>query len=386
MKLSHSDIISILSAYINDADKYSYDDIKKRYLSQPSTHNFALSFELKKDHYIILRDNSAFDDLNYLENEINKLNDKKLKINLLKNDLSNLTTYALFYKGKEYYLAKLQKTTKRLDTYLYEHYKEISRSRWQKYIKDSRVSINGKTITTPSYEIDDKAIIDIKLPEEKKFEKEKLDILYLDDNVIVINKPAGILTHAKGADSDEFTVADFFKRYSTYALDTNRAGIVHRLDRDTSGVIIGARNNETANLLKKQFAKRLTKKTYIAITTGIPKLEKARIDLPIARNPKKPATFKISSNGKVAITDYKVLKINENYALIELMPKTGRTHQLRVHLNYINCPILGDKVYGAKKADRMYLHAEKLEITIPNKGRITFEAKLPKEFKNIFKK
>lgn len=386
MKLSHSDIISILSAYINDADKYSYDDIKKRYLSQPSTHNFALSFELKKDHYIILRDNSAFDDLNYLENEINKLNDKKLKINLLKNNLSNLTTYALFYKGKEYYLAKLQKTTKRLDTYLYEHYKEISRSRWQKYIKDSRVSINGKTITTPSYEIDDKAIIDIKLPEEKKFEKEKLDILYLDDNVIVINKPAGILTHAKGADSDEFTVADFFKRYSTYALDTNRAGIVHRLDRDTSGVIIGARNNETANLLKKQFAKRLTKKTYIAITTGIPKLEKARIDLPIARNPKKPATFKVSSNGKVAITDYKVLKTNKNYALIELMPKTGRTHQLRVHLNYINCPILGDKVYGAKKADRMYLHAEKLEITIPNKGRMTFEAKLPKEFKDIFEK
>lgn len=386
MKLSHSDIISILSAYINDADKYSYDDIKKRYLSQPSTHNFALSFELKKDHYIILRDNSAFDDLNYLENEINKLNDKKLKINLLKNNLSNLTTYALFYKGKEYYLAKLQKTTKRLDTYLYEHYKEISRSRWQKYIKDSRVSINGKTITTPSYEIDDKAIIDIKLPEEKKFEKEKLDILYLDDNVIVINKPAGILTHAKGADSDEFTVADFFKRYSTYALDTNRAGIVHRLDRDTSGVIIGARNNETANLLKKQFAKRLTKKTYIAITTSIPKLEKARIDLPIARNPKKPATFKVSSNGKVAITDYKVLKTNKNYALIELMPKTGRTHQLRVHLNYINCPILGDKVYGAKKADRMYLHAEKLEITILNKGRMTFEAKLPKEFKDIFEK
>lgn len=386
MKLSHSDIISILSAYINDADKYSYDDIKKRHLSQPSTHNFALSFELKKDHYIILRDNSAFDDLNYLENEINKLNDKKLKINLLKNDLSNLTTYALFYKGKEYYLAKLQKTTKRLDTYLYEHYKEISRSRWQKYIKDSRVSINGKTITTPSYEIDDKAIIDIKLPEEKKFEKEKLDILYLDDNVIVINKPAGILTHAKGAESDEFTVADFFKRYSTYALDTNRAGIVHRLDRDTSGVIIGARNNETANLLKKQFAKRLTKKTYIAITTSIPKLEKARIDLPIARNPKKPATFKVSSNGKVAITDYKVLKTNENYALIELMPKTGRTHQLRVHLNYINCPILGDKIYGTKKADRMYLHAEKLEITIPNKGRMTFEAKLPKEFKDIFEK
>lgn len=386
MKLSHSDIISILSAYVNDADKYSYDDIKKRHLSQPSTHNFALSFELKKDHYIILRDNSAFDDLNYLENEINKLNDKKLKINLLKNNLSNLTTYALFYKGKEYYLAKLQKTTKRLDTYLYEHYKEISRSRWQKYIKDSRVSINGKTITTPSYEIDDKAIIDIKLPEEKKFEKEKLDILYLDDNVIVINKPAGILTHAKGVDSDEFTVADFFKRYSTYALDTNRAGIVHRLDRDTSGVIIGARNNETANLLKKQFAKRLTKKTYIAITTSIPKLEKARIDLPIARNPKKPATFKVSSNGKVAITDYKVLKTNENYALIELMPKTGRTHQLRVHLNYINCPILGDKIYGTKKADRMYLHAEKLEITIPNKGRMTFEAKLPKEFKDIFEK
>src|SRR5690606_6293672 len=141
-------------------------------------------------------------------------------------------------------------------------------------------------------------------------------------------------------------VADFFRRYTTNALDSSRPGIVHRLDRDTSGVIIGARNDETATLLKKQLADRTTKKQYIAVVDGHPKLDTAGIDLPIGRNPSAPSTFRVDPKGKPAITSYEVLKSNEKQSLVKLRPRTGRTHQLRVHAHYIGTPIAGDRVYG----------------------------------------
>ena len=191
------------------------------------------------------------------------------------------------------------------------------------------------------------------------------------------------MTHAKGALNDEFTVGEFFRRYSTYNADTNRPGIVHRLDRDTSGIMIGARNEETATMLQKQFADRKTKKTYIAITVGMPKNDAARIDLPIGRNPTAPSTFRVDAKGKSAITDYKVLQATDELAMLELRPYTGRTHQLRVHTKYMNTPILGDRVYGTA-ADRLYLHAKQLEITIPVGDRRTFEAPLPPEFSKHF--
>ena len=212
----------------------------------------------------------------------------------------------------------------------------------------------------------------------------ELPILFLDDNVIVVNKPAGVLTHSKGALNDEFTLADFFRRYTSHALDTNRPGIVHRLDRDTSGVIIGARNDETATLLKKQFADRTTKKYYSAVVDGLPKLDKAVIDLPIGRNPSAPSTFRVDPKGKPAITSYEVLKTNERQSLVELRPRTGRTHQLRVHMHYIKAPIAGDRVYGNEKsAPRLCLHAHTLEITIPAFKRQVFTAPIPKEFEEM---
>lgn len=221
------------------------------------------------------------------------------------------------------------------------------------------------------------------IPTKNDFSKNELPIIYIDDNVIVVNKPAGVLTHAKGVLNDEFTVADFFKRYTDFGLDTNRPGIVHRLDRDTSGVIIGARNTETAKLLQKQFADRKTKKTYFAILAGHPKLDKAIIDLPIDRDPKSPSTFRVDANGKSAVTKYEIINRNDKYSLVELQPKTGRTHQLRVHMKYLNTPILGDRVY-AKPDKRLYLHAHSLEITIPSGERKTFTAPLPDEFMDIF--
>ena len=136
-------------------------------------------------------------------------------------------------------------------------------------------------------------------------------------------------------------------------------------------------------MLQKQFADRKTKKTYIAITVGVPKNDAARIDLPIGRNPSAPSTFRVDAKGKSAITDYTVLHATDELAMLELRPYTGRTHQLRVHTKYMNTPILGDRVYGVA-ADRLYLHAKKLEITIPSGDRRTFEAPLPSEFYTHF--
>ena len=163
--------------------------------------------------------------------------------------------------------------------------------------------------------------------------------------------------------------------------------LVHRLDRDTSGVVILAKNEATRTMLRNQFQDRKAHKTYYAIVDGHPKLDEALINLPIARNLKHPTTFMVDVKGKPAETYYKVIKKNDKYSLIELKPVTGRTHQLRVHLNYIGCPIVGDRVYNEKsKADRLMLHAANLEITIPGEDsnvRKTFSAELPKSFNEL---
>ena len=150
-------------------------------------------------------------------------------------------------------------------------------------------------------------------------------------------------------------------------------------------MIIGARNDETALLLKKQFADRKTKKEYIAVVEGIPKVAHAVIDLPIGRNPSAPSTFRVDPGGKEAITTYEVLASSAERSLVKLWPKTGRTHQLRVHLQYINTAIVGDKVYGhTKNADRLYLHALSLEVTIPTSKREVFTAPVPTDFMKYF--
>ena len=206
------------------------------------------------------------------------------------------------------------------------------------------------------------------------------------------------MTHSKGEINDEFTVADFvrsrLKDPKSFA-DSNRPGIVHRLDRATSGVLIAAKNPETQKFLQKQFADRKAKKTYLALAEKTPKVSAARIDLPIGRNPKSPSEFRIDAKGKTAVTDYKILEtFADNSALIELKPQTGRTHQLRVHLAHIGAPIIGDAVYGKAKIKdgqipRMFLHAAELEITIPHEGenqRRTFVANLPGDFQQEIEK
>jgi 23S rRNA pseudouridine1911/1915/1917 synthase len=266
----------------------------------------------------------------------------------------------------------------RLDQYLAEYYPEKSRSQWQKYIIAGLVTVNGEVANTAKHtlgEDDEVAFTESKAP-LKTFD---VPVIYEDNNVLVLYKPAGMLTHAKGGILDEQTIADIIKPHTSYAAETNRPGIVHRLDRDTSGVIITVKNPDTAKLLQKQFTNRTIKKTYVALTDGVPKHHKARIDLPIQRNPKLPSQFRVGARGKHAMTEYEVVIVSGHYACLKLFPHTGRTHQLRVHTQYINTPILGDKVYG-KQSDRLYLHAYQIEVTLPGGKRTVFTAPLPQSF------
>jgi 23S rRNA pseudouridine1911/1915/1917 synthase len=382
VKISSGDILSVLRSYKVADDKNVPRNVSMVTITNPLPSNTRASFRFNKQQYYILFDDTAEDDVEYIISQLQD-EDKVIKGTLIINPKDEVKTYGMPYKGKECYLFLQQSDKKRLDIEVTERYPEFSRSTWQKYIKAGYVSVNGEIVISSKQDILQTDSIAVEIPDAVDFSADKLPILYLDDNVIVINKPIGILSHSKGAMDDEFTVAEFFRTYTTYHPDTNRPGIIHRLDRDTSGVMIGARNEETAILLQKQFADRKTKKTYLAIVEGTPKSPKAQIDLPIGRNPSAPSTFKVDPKGKSAITTYETLVSNGKESLILLQPKTGRTHQLRVHMKYIGTSIKGDKVYG-KVADRLYLHAKSLEITIPESNRHTFESPIPTAFTDIF--
>lgn len=348
--------------------------------TSPRTNVRLISFVYEKTPYVIIYDAAADDDTEYLREHIHSLRPQAMG-EFVRNPHDDTTTYGLRHKFREVYLFEEKPSSTRLDKELAARYPDQSRSTLQKYIKAGYVMVNGEVVRSLKKDVNEFDDISLTPPKPVDMSKQELPIIYIDDNVIVVNKPSGVLTHSKGALNDEFTVADFFRRYTTYALETNRPGIVHRLDRDTSGVIIGARNAETAKLLKDQFAHRLAKKQYSAVVDGLPKQETALIDLPIARNPSAPSTFRVDPKGKPAQTVYKVVKTNGKQSLVELTPKTGRTHQLRVHMQYIGTPIAGDRVYGnTKTAPRLCLHAEKLEITIPTSKRQTFIAKTPASF------
>lgn len=378
VKVSSGDVIAILRRFEVAGDENVPRHVEQLKFSHPGATNTLISFRFNKQFYYILFDDTAEDDTAYIYSQVAQ--DKQDVLgDVVKNPNDHLMTFGLPFKGKDVYLFAVKSDKKRLDVELAERYPDISRSTWQKHIKAGHVSVNGAAQQSPKYDVTEGDTLAINLPEAADFSQHDLPIIYIDDNVIVINKPIGILTHSKGALNDEFTVAEFFRRYTNYHLETDRPGIIHRLDRDTSGVMIGARNDEAASLLQKQFADRRAKKTYYAVVEGVPKSPKATIDLPIGRNPSAPSTFRVDPKGKTAQTDYEVLASDGALSLIELKPRTGRTHQLRVHMQYIGTPILGDRVYG-KEADRLYLHAKELEVTIPDGDRKTFSVPIPAEF------
>ncbi len=275
----------------------------------------------------------------------------------------------------------------RLDVFISREYPDFSRSSLDILFEIGNIRVNGVAKKAGhKLKNGDKIAIDDSLLFQKPAEI-KLPIIYQDDDVVVINKPAGVLTHSKGALNLEPTVASFINpKITDKSLTGNRAGIVHRLDRGTSGVIITARHSRALKSLQKRFSGRQAKKTYITVTEGVLEPAEAVIDAPIARNPKKPQTFMVSPAGKPAITEYKTLrtvrKREGSFSVLELRPLTGRTHQLRVHLAYINHPIVSDRIYG-HDGRSILLHAKSLELTLPNGQRQIFEAPLPPAFEEF---
>ena len=385
VKVSSGDLIAILRRFDLANDDNVPRHVEQVKFSNPDEKNTLISFRFNKRQFYVLFDETGEDDLDYILSQIRTAKQDVIG-EVIINPNDQVRTYGLPFKGKDVYLFAVLSDKRRLDVVLAERYPKVSRSTWQKHVKAGHVSVNGVEQLSPKQDVTDADNIAINMPADIDFSGQELPILYIDDNVIVINKPAGVLTHAKSALSEEFTVAEFFRQYTTYAAETNRPGIIHRLDRDTSGVMIGARNKHTAVMLQKQFADRKTKKTYIAIVEGQPKEFEAKIELPIGRNPSAPSTFRVDAKGKAATTTYRVIDTAGTQSLVELKPLTGRTHQLRVHMQYLGTPIVGDRVYGKKIADRLYLHARELEITIPVGNRKVFTAPVPDEFKERFPK
>lgn len=301
-------------------------------------------------------------------------------------------------------MANLELTrAQRLDQYVAERLPLLSRAFAAKLINDGKVTINGSINTKPGTKMrgGEKVVIDYDENKLAVIPEIELPIVYEDDDCVVLIKPAGLLTHSKGVFNPEATVATWLRSRLNIPdmgqnLDENsdvaatmhnqRVGIVHRLDRATSGIMICAKNSDSLSWLQKQFGQRKVKKSYVAIVLGTPKQPHAMIDMAIERNPKMPQKFRVGINGKSAQTEYEVLQSTDKYSLMELKPTTGRTHQLRVHLHQIGHPIIGDPLYEGQTASRMFLHAQNLEITLPNKDRKTFESPLPPEFMEFINK
>lgn len=273
-------------------------------------------------------------------------------------------------------------TKQRLDTFLAEQFPAISRSFLQKLCANDQVEVNGVPQKS-GFKISpsDKITVLYDMDSIEKIEDIELPVLYQDDDIVVINKPAGVISHARGRFWNEPSVASFVRQLT--GQQGERAGIVHRLDRATSGVMVCAKTTAAMQHLQAQFASRTVQKTYVAVVEGILEPAAAVIDMPIERNPKAPATFRVGPNGKPSQTEYHVESVSTHFTRLKLLPKTGRTHQLRVHLKHLGHPIVGDTLYGGKESERLYLHAFAIEIRTQDNSLRRFEAPVPPEFESL---
>ncbi len=273
----------------------------------------------------------------------------------------------------------------RFDVVLSTQIPERSRAFWQKAIDAGYILVNEEVCQEKKTKLKTSDNIAINIPKQAKTVN-AIEIIYEDADVVVVNKPTGMLAHNKSHWLPEQSVVEsiFDKLEHDKLKDSFRPGIVHRLDRATSGVMIIAKNTETLGYLQKQFANRSVKKKYLAITSSTPKHLEAEVDIALGRDPKTPTSFRADKEGKESRTYYKVIDHDTKHSLVELWPRTGRTHQLRVHMKSVGTPIVGDELYGTETADRLMLHANYLELRLPN-GEITaFEAKIPDEITAYF--
>lgn len=286
---------------------------------------------------------------------------------------------------------------KRIDSFIPIVQKDISRSMVQKLIEQNDIKVNGKE-TKHSYKLKLNDEIEIIIPEAKEIDLKAQDIplnvIYEDNDIIVINKPKGMVVHPANGNPDGTlvnAVMNLCKDSLSGIGGEIRPGIVHRLDKDTSGAIIVAKNDKAHIGLSEQLKNHEVKKTYLALVRGIIKENEATINMPIARSKKDRKKMDVDKDGKEAITHFKVLgRYKNKYTLLQINLETGRTHQIRVHLSHIGYPIIGDEVYSNGKNEwnvsGQCLHAWKLEFNHPITGKkISLEAEIPKYFKNIIK-
>ena len=286
---------------------------------------------------------------------------------------------------------------KRIDIFVPMIEKNISRSMVQKLIEQKNIRVNNKEMKH-SYKLKLNDEIELTIPEAREIDLKAQDIplkvIYEDDDIIVINKPKGMVVHPANGNPDGTlvnAVMNICKDSLSGIGGEIRPGIVHRLDKDTSGAIIVAKNDKAHIGLSEQLKNHEVKKTYIALVRGIIKENEATINMPIARSKKDRKKMDVDKDGKEAITHFKVLGRYQNkYTLLQINLETGRTHQIRVHLSHIGYPIVGDEVYSNGKNEwnvsGQCLHAWKLEFMHPVTGKkISLEAELPEYFKEIIK-
>ena len=274
------------------------------------------------------------------------------------------------------YIADIENRNSRLDTFITEMSENISRSKIQNLIKNGNVLVNGK-VQKVSYKINDGDVIDITSEDLSSIKLEpqniELDIVYEDENMLVVNKPSGMLTHPTINERENTLVNALLYKYRDNLSDINgelRRGILHRLDRNTSGLLMIAKNNQSHEFLANQIKTKTALRSYLAITRGVIKQDNGVIDLPIGRSSKNPEKMSVVENGKPSITEYRVIERFQNYTYVELTLKTGRTHQIRVHLSYTGTPVFNDTLYGMKKLEKIktqeqVLQAYKLRFTKP---------------------
>lgn len=287
----------------------------------------------------------------------------------------------------------VDKKSDRIDTYL-SSYLDISRSKIAKMIKEGNVLLNGSKVKS-SCEVNENDIIEYEIVKENMnivAQDIPLDIVYEDDDVIVVNKKNGMVVHpAVGNTSGTLVNALMYHSKNLSKKDEFRPGIVHRIDAETTGLLMVAKNDKAHEFLSNQLKEQKANRKYIALVWGVIDTDTAEINAPIMRDKNDRKKMAVgNTNAKEAITYFKVLERYKNATLIELTLKTGRTHQIRVHMNYIGHPVVNDKVYGRRKLiddTGQCLHAKTLGFIHPKtKKYMEFESELPAEFINILNK
>lgn len=284
----------------------------------------------------------------------------------------------------------------RLDAFVANQISSLSRTMVKKLIEEENIKVNGKSQKV-SYKVQENDIIEVTIPEAKeldiKAEDIPVEVVYEDSDIIVVNKPKGLVVHPANGNWDGTLVNAIMSicKDSLSGIGGEiRPGIVHRLDKDTSGLLIIAKNDEAHLKMSNQIKNREVKKIYYALVRGVVPENEATINMPIGRSTKDRKKMAVDKNGKEAITHFKVIERFSKYTLLEVKIDTGRTHQIRVHLSEIGYPVVGDEVYSNGKNEfgihGQLLHAKSLDFKHPITGKqIHLEAELPEEFMNVLK-